>query len=121
MKKVFLGMTFFLLTALALPTCALSQSTSNDSSNPGVYGTRKVYQGIYAPDRLYYRYPKTFWRGSVHPGFLNDVTCSRARIALERYGQWTGALDPNGSCGNGDPKTWATGNFVNYWMSESSN
>jgi hypothetical protein len=82
------------------------------------YNHQITYQGIFKNARLYKRASSAcFWQGSRNPAFLNEVTCSSAKAALDFYGRWNGNLKKNGSCGDpAEPNEWVTGNFLNYQM-----
>lgn len=118
MKKAVLLMMIFLLSGMVWATFGLAQSSAGGAEGegvPAVYQPGKVYAGTYESDRLYYRYPKSFWRYNAHPAlFVREITCYQARVALERFGFWTGALNRDGSCADGDPRLWASGNYINF-------
>lgn len=123
-RKLFLGTMLLILAVLVIPRWGFAldpPGRANPVEVSRVYIPGKAYPGIFGAEQLYYRYPKTFWKGTSHPALLKEVICYPARLSLERYGHWTGALKRDGSCGVGDPAIWATGNYVNYTMSAPSN
>lgn len=124
MRNVFLGGMFLFLGVLSLPPCAIGAAARQAAGVEVVshhYHAGKAYPGIFEPEHVYSRLPQTPWQGSLHPAFLREVACYQAQRALARYGQWTGVLNDDGSCGDsGEPHHWATGNFLNFRMSPKS-
>lgn len=125
-SAVLLGLTVALATPHASgsdlrrigPADTADRATVRIASNADrrvVYDPEEIYAGVYAPDQLYrVVLGSERWAGSRRPARVREVTCRDARHALERNGFWTGPLDPDGSCGAGEPTDWATGNFLNY-------
>lgn len=120
MRKAALGVFFILSAMLIFSSCpagARAADSQSSTESATTYNPQTVYSGIFDATRLYWRYSSTFWKGGAQPARLQNVTCGEALLALEEVGQWTGALNRNGSCANGDPRIWATGNFINFTMS----
>jgi hypothetical protein len=86
---------------------------------PGIYTAEYPYAGSYDRTRIYRRYHgATLWRTGGKPSLLANVTCGSARGKLARYGIWSGALQEDGACWNSEPQDYATGNYLNYLVSQ---
>ena len=104
----------FLLFACCLATPAYSQDDPNQSTL--YYQASSVYDGIYAPERLYqYNSYRETWFASSQFLHWTELNCRTARDAIRLQGEWIGNLTDSGACaGKIEAPTWASGNYLNF-------
>jgi hypothetical protein len=122
-NRIFSGAAILFGTAVVVAAVQVPLSGTQAAEGPravadrqaGDYDPDTTYTGVHDPKRIYrVVLGVQTWRANLRPERLRDVSCSEAKLALERKGTWFGRITAKGDCVNGDPTDWATGNYLNF-------